>query len=62
MKWEKTNLHAWTSSEGFMISRHWTLTGVKVYYFLTYENKESYYSGNNIGSYTTLTHAKNSFK
>lgn len=60
--WTKTNLYAWTHTQGWKISKHWTLTGEREVYFLTYASENDYYKGNNIGSFKTIKEAKNSFK
>lgn len=62
MTWQKTNLHAWTHGNGWKISRHWTLTKPKIVYFLTYASQDDYWQGINMGSFSSLKEAKNSFK
>ena len=62
MTWTKTNTHAWTHSNGWKISRHWTLTKPKTFYFLTYITQDDYWQGVNLGSFGSLRDAKNSFE
>lgn len=59
-KWEKTNLHAWSCENGSMSSRWWILTKPKKTYYSTFENRDDYYKGMNIGTFESLREAKKS--